>query len=204
MSTYNHIAVIPARKNSKGYPKKNRIYFNKTIKFIKSIKWFDKVILSSDDDWFKKKCKLNQFDFLKRNKKLSGPKISIKEVFKDIIKKSNYNSNTIFWLIYIPLLPKKEFLYLIAKKKIESKNIKSLCGFTPALTNPHLTWGIRNKKIFQYIKNNYFRRQDLPKAYTHNHIVCCFKISELKYLNNELLNVNTYPLIVTEKIKEID
>ncbi len=117
MSTYNHIAVIPARKNSKGYPKKNRIYFNKTIKFIKSIKWFDKVILSSDDDWFKKKCKLNQFDFLKRNKKLSGPKISIKEVFKDIFKKSNYNSNTIFWLIYIPLLPKKEFLYLIAKKK---------------------------------------------------------------------------------------
>ncbi len=121
MSTYNHIAVIPARKNSKGYPKKNRIYFNKTIKFIKSIKWFDKVILSSDDDWFKKKCKLNQFDFLKRNKKLSGPKISIKEVFKDIIKKSNYNSNTIFWLIYIPLLPKKEFLYLIAKKKLNQK-----------------------------------------------------------------------------------
>ena len=80
----------------------------------------------------------------------------------------------------------------------------SLCGFTNVITHPFLTWGIKNKKIFKFVKNNVFRRQDLPKAYSHNHIVCCFKINEIKNLNNELLNVNTFPLIIKEKITEID
>ena len=204
MSSYNHVVIIPARKNSLGYPKKNRIFFNKTVNFVKSIKWFNKVILSSDDIWFKQKCKINKFDFYKRNNKLSGPKVPIKDVFDDIIKKFNFDSNTIIWLMYIPLLPKKKALYSLAKKKIQSKKVKSLCGFTAATTNPYLTWGMKGKKIFQYIKNNFFRRQDLPKAYTHNHVVCCFKISEFKYLNNELLNVNTCPLIINRKIREID
>ena len=116
MSSYNHVVIIPARKNSLGYPKKNRIFFNKTVNFVKSIKWFNKVILSSDDIWFKQKCKINKFDFYKRNNKLSGPKVPIKDVFDDIIKKFNFDSNTIIWLMYIPLLPKKKawfFFFLI-------------------------------------------------------------------------------------------
>ena len=30
---HNHIAIIPARKNSVGYPKKNRIFFQNTQVF---------------------------------------------------------------------------------------------------------------------------------------------------------------------------
>ena len=56
MSYYSHVAIIPARKNSKGFPMKNRLYFNKTAKFVKSLKWFEKIILTSDDKWFKGKC----------------------------------------------------------------------------------------------------------------------------------------------------
>ena len=204
MSDYSHIAIIPARKNSKGYPKKNRIFYNKTVNFLKSIKWFNKLILTSDDEWFKPKCKNDNIEFYKRDKKLSGPKVPINKVFKDIIKNFDFNPKTIFWLIYIPLIPKKKNYFLLAKKQIEKKKIKSLCGFTNVITHPYLTWGLKNKKIFQYVKNDVFRRQDLPKAYSHNHIVCCFKINEIKNLNNELLNVNTYPLIIKEKITEID
>ena len=57
MPRSSHIAIIPARKNSIGYPKKNRIFFDYTKNFIKKIKWFENIYLSSDDDWFKKKCK---------------------------------------------------------------------------------------------------------------------------------------------------
>ena len=204
MSNYSHIAIIPARKNSKGFPKKNRIYFDNTVKFLKSINWFDKTILTSDDEWFKDKCKKNNIEFYKRDKKLSGSKVPIKKVFQDIMKNYDFSSKTILWLIYIPLIPKRKSHYFLAKKQIEKKKVKSLCGFTKVLTHPFLTWGFKDRKIFQFIKNNIFRRQDLPKAYSHNHIVCCFKINEIKNLNNELLNVSTYPLIIKEKIKEID
>lgn len=204
MANYSHVAVIPARKNSRGFPKKNRIYYKRTVKFLKSINWFDKIILTSDDEWFKTKCEKDNIDFYKRNKGLSGSKVPIKRVFTDIIKNFNFNSKTILWLIYIPLIPKKKIHYLLAKKQIEKKKVKSLCGFENVKTHPFLTWGFKNKKIFQFVQNNVFRRQDLPKAYSHNHIVCCFKINEIKNLNNELLNVNTYPLIIKEKITEID
>ena len=204
MSYYSHVAIIPARKNSKGFPMKNRLYFNKTAKFVKSLKWFEKIILTSDDKWFKARCKKNKFEFYQRNKNLSGPKVPIKKVLQDIIKKNTFSSKTILWLIYIPLIPKSKHNYTYAKNKIETKKVKSLCGFTNVITHPFQTWGIKNKKIFQFVKNNVFRRQDLPKAYSHNHIVCCFKINEIKNLNNELLNVNTFPLIIKEKITEID
>ena len=46
-----HIAIIPARKNSKGLKFKNRILFNYTAKFLKKIKWFNQVIVASDDEF---------------------------------------------------------------------------------------------------------------------------------------------------------
>ena len=56
-----HIAIIPARKNSKGLKFKNRILFNYTAKFLKKIKWFNQVIVASDDEYLinSKKFKFN-------------------------------------------------------------------------------------------------------------------------------------------------
>ena len=39
---------------------------------------------------------------------------------------------------------------------------------------------------------------------TNNHVVCAFKCSELKYLDDELINTNTKPILIKNKIKEID
>ena len=204
MSSYSHIAIIPARKNSKGYPKKNRLFFNYTKNFIKKINWFEKIYLSSDDEWFKSKCKENKYQFIKRSKKLSGPKISIKKVMDDFVKKKKIKKNYVIWLIYIPLMFKSKKLYEISKKLIEKKNINSICGFTKVETHPYLTWYKKNNKLYKFCKNNVFRRQDLPSAMTHNHVVCAFKCKELKYLDEELINANTKPILIKNKIKEID
>ena len=195
MSYYSHVAIIPARKNSKGFPMKNRLYFNKTAKFVKSLKWFEKIILTSDDKWFKGKCKKNKFEFYQRSKNLSGPKVPIKKVLQDIIKKNTFSSKTILWLIYIPH-PKSKHNYTYAKK-IKTKKVKSLCGFTNVITHPFLTWGIKNKKIFQFVKKNVFRGKICQKFF-HNHIVCCFKINEIKNLNNN--SVPIFPLIIKKKL----
>ena len=66
----NHIAIIPARKNSKGLKLKNRLLFSYTEKFLKKIKWFDKIVFASDDDYFISKCKKTNFFFYKRDKKM--------------------------------------------------------------------------------------------------------------------------------------
>ena len=59
-----------------------------------------------------------------------------------------------------------------------------------------------------FIKNDIYRRQDLPAAYSHYHYVCCFKVKEILNLNSELLNINTKPFILNEnlssKLIEID
>ena len=47
------------------------------------------------------------------------------------------------------------------------------------------------------IKNDIYRRQALPSAWTHHHYVCCFKVSEIDKFNNELLNSETYPIFLT-------
>lgn len=199
-----HIVIIPARKNSVGFPKKNRIFFSYTYNFLNKIKWFDKIYISTDDDWFKKYLIKKKYEFIKRSKKLSGHKVSIKRVMEDTVKKKKINSEAIIWLIYIPLIPKSKKLFEKTKKIIESKNVNSVCGFVKVKTHPFLSWYTKKNKLYQYCKNDIYRRQDLPTALTHNHIVCAFKSNELKKLNNELINSNTKPIIIKSEIKEID
>ena len=199
-----HIAIIPARKNSIGYPKKNRIFFSYTNNFLNKIKWFDKIYISTDDNWFKKYLDNERYEFIKRSKKLSGHTIPIKDVMEDAVKKKKINSNSIIWLIYIPLIPKSKKLFEKTKKIIEKKNVKSACGFTKVKTHPFLTWYTKKNKLYQFCKNNIYRRQDLPRALTHNHVVCTFKCNELKKLNNELINSKTIPMLINSEIKEID
>ena len=199
-----HIAIIPARKNSVGYKKKNRKFFIFTKKFLNQIKWFDKIYISTDDDWFRNFCNEGSFEFVKRSKELSGHKVSIKKVMQDVVKKKKIMPRDIIWLIYIPLLPKSKRLYETTKKIIEKRHIKSVCGFKKVKTHPYLTWFKKKNKIYQYSKNDIYRRQDLPPAYEHNHTVCAFNCSELMKLNNELINCNTRPITINNNFYEID
>ena len=124
-----HIAIIPARKNSVGFPKKNRKFFFYTQNFLNKIKWFDKVYITSDDNWFKKHCKNKNYEFVKRDKKLSGNKISIKKVMEDIVKSKKIKAKVIIWLIYIPLMPKSKKLFEKTKKKLIKKKPSKKTGF---------------------------------------------------------------------------
>tara|TARA_B100000989_G_scaffold264625_1_gene217105 strand:- start:222 stop:467 length:246 start_codon:yes stop_codon:yes gene_type:complete len=65
-----HVAIIPARKNSKGLKNKNRKLFENTTKFLKKISFFNQVIVASDDNQIEKKTKKNNFIFFKRSKKM--------------------------------------------------------------------------------------------------------------------------------------
>jgi CMP-N-acetylneuraminic acid synthetase len=196
-----HIAVIPARAGSIGLPKKNQILFDNTIEFLKDLSWLDEIIVNSNDNVVLDKAKKRKYTIYERSEVLSGPNISIKSVFIDLTNSLKIKENVILWLFYLPILYKNYSDFEKAKTIIENPEVNSLCTFVPAKTHPLNTWQYdeKNKKILQYIENDIYRRQDLPPAWMHYHYVCCFKVNELKNLNNELLNSKTYPIFLSKE-----
>ena len=198
---FRHIAVIPARAGSRGLPQKNQIFFDNTANFIDKISWFDEIVVNSNDSIVLDKARSRNYTIYDRPEILSGPKISIKSVFTDLINSKNLKKNEIIWLFYLPILFKNTQDFKNAKIRIEQPDIKSLCTFVPVKSHPFNAWKYdkKNKKINQYIKNDFYRRQDLPSAWIHYHYVCCFKVSEIDKLNNELLNTETYPFFLSKE-----
>jgi CMP-N-acetylneuraminic acid synthetase len=196
----SHIAVIPARAGSVGVPGKNQMFFDSTAKFINKISWFDKVLVSTDDDDIKEKAKAQNYIVHNRPESLAGSAVSIKSVFEDLVQSLEIADNVVLWLFYIPLLFKRLSDFNDAKLVVEQVDVKSLCTFIPAKTHPYNTWlqDTESKNMTKCIDNDVFRRQDMPPAWEHYHYVCCFKAAELPYLNNELLNTKTYPLFLSE------
>ncbi len=198
-SKFKHIAVIPARKNSKSLPFKNRFLFKYTAEFLKNSNLFNKVYVNSDDLYMRVLAKKYGFDFFKRKKTLAKNRSSIKEVFIDMNKRIKFSNEIFIWLFYIPIVYKNKIDFQKSIKLVENKKLKSICAFKKAETNPMNCWHIKKNKPFQFIKNNFYRRQDLPQAFSHNHYICGFNIKYLNKLNNELIFKNTFPIILNDK-----
>ena len=198
---FKHIAVIPARAGSVGFPKKNQLFFDKTANFIKNLSWIDEVVVTSNDKVVLNKAKKRNFKLYKRSYSLSKSDISIKSVFKDLIDTLNIPDDVILWLFYLPILYKNLSDFKKAKTIIEKSKVNSLCSFISSKTHPFNCWHYdqKNKKLSQYVVNDIYRRQDLPLAWMHYHYLCCFKARNLKNLNNELLNSETHPVFLQEK-----
>ena len=199
----NHIAIIPARKNSKGLKLKNRLLFDYTEKFLKKIKWFDKIVFASDDDYFIPKCKKTNFFFYQRDKKNAKDDSSIKSLMQEVSKKLNLDQETILWLFYLTIPDRKLSDFKKLKSITKEKQFLSAMSFLAPQTHPYDCW-IINKKLKKFIKNDIYRRQDKIKLFEHHHYLCAFKVKELNKLNSELINSNTYPLILNKKIIEVD
>ena len=197
MNRPNHIAIIPARKNSKGLKFKNRLLFDNTAKFVKSISFFDQVIVATDDKVIGIKAKNYKFNFYNRLKKNAKDSSSIKSLIEEVVTRNNLNENSIIWLLYttLPLKIKKDFLK--AFKISNQKKFLSLISFREVLTHPYDCWSIK-KKVKKFFKNNIYRRQDKPKLFEHHHYLCALKIKEIKNLNKELINQNTKPIILPD------
>ena len=200
MSSIKHLAFIPARKGSKGLKNKNLILFDKTANFLKKFDIFDEVHVSTNEKRLTKKIKKFNFNLHFRKNRFSGDKISIKRTLQNFIKEKKINKNFFIWLFYLPILYKNKKDFIFAMNIIKKKKINSICSFVKSKSHPFHSWRIKkNNKISQFIKNDIFRRQDLPKSYNHYHYICAFKVKEITKLNSELINKHTFPLILNNK-----
>jgi CMP-N-acetylneuraminic acid synthetase len=204
-----NIAFIPARKNSKGVTFKNRILFKNSLKFIKKLNFIDEILVSSDDEFIIDIAKKNNLSFHKRKKKYAKDDTSIKKTILNVIKEMNIEKNHTIWLFYLPIVNRDIHDFKKVLRYTKHKEFKSMCSFYEAdyKYHPFFSWKIFKKKISKFIKNDIYRRQDLPKAYYHFHYISCFKVSEINKLNSELINEETKPILVNfdkRKLLEVD
>jgi CMP-N-acetylneuraminic acid synthetase len=206
----NHIAVIPARMGSEGYKHKNRIFYRYTEDFLRTLSWIKQVIVSTDDPVIVQYAEKSGFDVHIRPESLAGPAVSIHSVFAALIKDKNIDSEALLWLFYLPVLYRNQVDFEYCRSVMEQGQYGSLCTFVRAKSHPFNCWKYdeKTKKIEQYVKNDCFRRQDLPPAWTHYHYVYCFRARVLDSLNSEMINQDTYPYfvddVVRDKLIEID
>jgi CMP-N-acetylneuraminic acid synthetase len=183
--------VIPARKGSKGFPKKNRKLLDFTInKFAK--KDHENIIVTTDDEYIIKKLQSTKIKILNRNKKLSTDTASIKDVMLDVIEKFQIEKNDIIIMLYLTSPQRK----IIDIKKIlgfyKKKKTKSLTCCVEVKSNPYLCFfKLKNNKGKQIIKHDLYRRQDYPELFEMRHFVVIFDVNEITKLNNNLYNEKT-------------
>ena len=191
-------AFIPARKGSIGFKYKNRLFFDNTADFIDKIEWFEKVIVSTDDEEIIEKADERNYTSHFRSQELSGPDVSIKSVLENVFRDAHLSNDVYVWLFYLPIIYKKMSDYVEAKRILDKIRPGSLCTFIPARTHPYNCWKYDDKKmgLEQFIPNDVFRRQDLQEAWMHYHYIYVCRISEIINLNSELLNSKTYPIFI--------
>ncbi len=205
-----HIAFIPARRGSKGFPGKNSKFFEYTADFLHKNKLFDKVIVSTNDPKVEKKVLKYKFELHHRPINVSRSSSSIKSTIQCMVSDMNLNKTDIIWLFYIPVTYKNIKDFKNAKKIMKNNKVRSILSFVKPDIHPYNFWRYnkKSKKLSQYIKNDISRRQDLPEALRYYHYICCFRVSELTKLNAELINSKTYPIILdnntSEELIEID
>ena len=100
LKSANTFFVIPARRNSKGFPFKNRKLLDYTIKEI-PIELHGKTIVSTDDEEIIERLSSTSIKVLKRDKKLCLDDVNIRNVMIDVVDQFDMNSNDTIVMLYL-------------------------------------------------------------------------------------------------------
>ena len=183
--------IIPARRDSKGLPFKNRKLLDYTINNI-PIELHEKTIVTTNDEKIIEKLSATNINVLRRDEQLCLDDISIKDVMLDVVKKFQMKSNDTIVMLYLTS-PDRKFSDI---KKIlgyyYEKKIKTLTCCIEPKTHPYLVlFKKENQKGEQVIKHDLYRRQDYPECFEIRHFVCIFQVDEIQKLNSNMYNEST-------------
>ena len=191
MKKKNPFFVIPARRDSKGLPFKNRKLLDYTINNI-PIELHEKTIVTTNDEEIIEKLSNTNINLLRRNERLCLDDISIKDVMLDVVKKFQMKSNDTIVMLYLTS-PDRKFSDI---KKIlgyyYERKIKTLTCCVEPKTHPYLVlFKKENQKGEQVVKHDLYRRQDYPECFEIRHFVCIFQVDEIQKLNSNMYNEST-------------
>lgn len=200
------VAVIPARKGSKGIPNKNTILLNgiplveHTIKQAKNVKMIDKIIVSTDS---KEVCKIaKKYDIdIKglRPQELSNDTAILSDVLKYEI--SNYNLIKEGYEILILLQPtsplRQSYMIETALINFIDENQESAVSVSEVEQHPIFMRTIDEKNMLVKLleADSTIRRQDLPKYYRVNGMIYINRVVDIAYKQISL-NDNKSPILI--------
>tara|TARA_Y100000817_G_scaffold182192_1_gene142441 strand:- start:10371 stop:11015 length:645 start_codon:yes stop_codon:yes gene_type:complete len=192
MQEKNIFFVIPARRDSKGFPFKNRKLLDLTISQIPN-ELHNKTIVSTNDEEIIHRLESTKINILKRDEKLSHDDVNIRDVMKDVIEKFNINQNDIIVMLYLTSPGRKfsdinKILEFYKEEKVDTLT----CCVEPK-THPYLClFKNGDGKGKQVIEHDMYRRQDYPECFEVRHFVCVFKAGIIEKLNKNMYNDDTY------------
>lgn len=193
--------IIPARKNSKGLPFKNRKLYDYTINSIPE-EYRHKIIFNTDDEFLISKCINDDIKYYIRPEELGSDFASTKSVILDMFYKNEFKYEEIIIMLYLTY-PERTFEEIINAYNffIEKKAKSLLCRKEINSTHPYLYMiDVGDNKGVQIKEHNLYRRQDYPKVFEISHFISIFNINELLILNENLYNKDTIFYDIDNKI----
>ena len=189
--------VIPARRNSKGLPFKNRKLISYTLNMLPDDVLKDTVLTTDDEELIKvaKECGIN---FIERDPNLALDETSTKDVILDLKNRDIIDDDDIVVMLYLTY-PERNWVDVENALDFYIKNngCSLLCKKEIKGTHPYL-YMLETGKLCgkQLVDHNLYRRQDYAKVFEISHFVSIFNVDELGKLNDNLYNNNTifYPI----------
>lgn len=211
--------IIPARKGSKGFPGKNRILLQDTLKTLPKNNKSDEInngtcnpdyryILTTDDEYFFDNAQDYEdknnisIELIKRESRLSNDTANIKDVLINTIAKANIKEDDLIVMLYLPYPERtwgeiQEALYLYYNL---DKPDSLLCKTNPKSHPWMCLEADGDNGGSQLVRHNLYRRQDYPECFEISHYIFIAEARMIKHLNNNLYNDNTKYMQIANKI----
>jgi len=209
------ISIIPARRGSKGIPRKNiRLLISKplivyTIESAKKSKYLNRIIASTEDKEIAEISKKYGAEVIERPAKFAKDDAPALPVFQHVVdfleKNDKYKPDII--VILQPTSPLREGRDIDrAIEKLLQTNCDSVVSVCEFDHSPYWAYKLNGDKIEYFVKSKYntARRQDLPKIYRPNGAVY---VTRRKILieENRVLGGDTRAIIMPlERSVDID
>ena len=191
--------IIPARRNSKEFPFKNR----KLISLF-PLSFLRQCVVYTDDEVLVDFCEDNNIPVKVRPEEVSTDTCSTKRTIERYVSDYNVDISDILVVLYLTYPERTMTQVDNALDFLRSSTSKSLLCRKECKTTPYLmAYDEGDNRGRQVVKHNLYRKQDYPKVFEISHFISAFQVSELPSLNNNLYNGDTvfYPI---EDVIDVD
>ena len=194
--------IIPARKDSKGLPFKNRKLFKYTADIVPDhLKKYTYV--NTDDCEIINMAEAYGFNVWFRKDELGFDTTSTKEVIVDMM--DNFETSDIFVMLYLTYPERTWEDVMTAYEMFCVNNVKSLLCKKEIETSPFLMLKEESdNRGSQLFHHDLYRRQDYPKCFEISHYISIFMKTTINNLNNNMYNIDTIYMEIPNDTIDVD
>jgi len=195
--------IIPARRNSKGFPFKNRKLLSNTLDIIPDIKIKD-LIISSDDKQIIKFCKDREIGYHLRSSSTASDDASTRSAILECLVDCEIREDEVILMLYLTYPTRTWVQIERALKFYLETNSRSVLCKKEVNSHPYLCmYEKSNGKGQQIISHDLYRRQDYPKCFEISHFISIYVADEVDKLNNNMYNEDT-TFYMIEDVLDVD